>query len=175
MAAQQEQSMLPAPPAYVLDPIADRPVVDVTTLPVPQLQELKTRLDRELEHLTTSFQSLRTAQSKFRDCLTSIANGLSPSTAEKSLLVPLTSSLYVPGRLTDHEHVLVDVGTGYFIEKDIPAAKDFYERKVKDLQDSLKDLEGVVNSKAQNVRVVEEIIRLKVMNSQETKTDGKSG
>jgi prefoldin alpha subunit len=175
MAAQQEQSMLPTPPVYVLDPIANRPVVDVTTLPVPQLQELKTRLDRELEHLTTSFQSLRTAQSKFRDCLTSIANGLSPSTAEKSLLVPLTSSLYVPGRLTDHEHVLVDVGTGYFIEKDIPAAKDFYERKVKDLQDSLKDLEGVVNSKAQNVRVVEEIIRLKVMNSQETKTDGKSG
>jgi prefoldin alpha subunit len=162
-------------PACVLDPIADRPVVDVTTLPVPQLQELKTQLDRELEHLTTSFQSLRTAQAKFRDCLTSIANGLSPSTADKPLLVPLTSSLYVPGRLTDHEHVLVDVGTGYFIEKDIPAAKDFYERKVKDLQDSLKDLEGVVNSKAQNVRVVEEVIRLKVMNAQETKTDGKSG
>jgi prefoldin alpha subunit len=159
----------------VLDPTADCPVVDVTTLPVPQLQELKTQLDRELEHLTTSFQSLRTAQAKFRDCLTSIANGLSPSTAEKPLLVPLTSSLYVPGRLTDHEHVLVDVGTGYFIEKDIPAAKDFYERKVKDLQDSLKDLEGVVNSKAQNVRVVEEVIRLKVMNAQETKTDGKSG
>jgi prefoldin alpha subunit len=139
----------------------------VTQLPVPQLQELKTQLDRELEHLTTSFQSLRTAQAKFRDCLASIATGLSSSTAEKTLLVPLTSSLYVPGKLTDHEHVLVDVGTGFFVEKDIPGAKD--------LQDSLRDLEGVVNSKAQNVRVVEEVIRLKVMNAQEQESKNKSG
>ena len=55
------------------------------------------------------------------------------------------------------------------MEKDIPGAKDFYERKVKDLADSLKDLENVINSKAQNVRVVEEVIRLKVLNAQEGK------
>lgn len=63
----------------------------------------------------------------------------------------------------------MDVGTGFFVEKDIAGAKDFYERKVKDLGDSLKDLEGVVQGKAQNVRVVEEVIRLKVMNAQEGK------
>lgn len=32
------------------------------------------------------------------------------------MLVPLTASLYVPGMLDDSEKVLVDVGTGYFIE-----------------------------------------------------------
>lgn len=30
--------------------------------------------------------------------------------------MPLTASLYVPGKLDDAEKVLVDVGTGYFIE-----------------------------------------------------------
>ncbi|RMZ69121.1 prefoldin subunit [Pyrenophora seminiperda CCB06] len=143
--------------------------IDITSLPVPRLQELKTQLDAELTHLSNSFQSLRTAQSKFRECLTSITAGLTPATVNKPLLVPLTSSLYVPGKLTDHEHVLVDVGTGFFVEKDIASAKDFYERKVKDLGDSLKDLESVVQGKAQNVRVVEEVIRLKVMNAQEGK------
>jgi prefoldin alpha subunit len=59
------------------------------------------------------------------------------------------------------------------VEKDIPSAKDFYERKVKDLGDSLKDLESVVQGKAQNVRVVEEVIRLKVMNAQEQEGKGK--
>ncbi|KAH7385603.1 Prefoldin subunit-domain-containing protein [Pyrenochaeta sp. MPI-SDFR-AT-0127] len=146
--------------------------IEITSLPVPQLQELKTQLDAELTHLSNSFQSLRTAQSKFRDCLTSIASGISASTAEKPLLVPLTSSLYVPGKLTDHEHVLVDVGTGYFVEKDIPGAKDFYERKVKDLGESLKDLESVINGKAQNVRVVEEVMRVKVLSAQEGKGNG---
>lgn len=33
------------------------------------------------------------------------------------ILVPLTSSLYVKGRLADREKVLVDVGTGYYVEK----------------------------------------------------------
>jgi prefoldin alpha subunit len=59
------------------------------------------------------------------------------------------------------------------VEKDIASAKDFYERKVKDLGESLKDLEGVVQGKAQNVRVVEEVIRLKVMNAQEQEGKGK--
>ena len=35
----------------------------------------------------------------------------------KSILVPLTSSLYVPGTLKNAGKVLVDVGTGYYIEK----------------------------------------------------------
>lgn len=85
----------------------------------------------------------------------------------------MTSSLYVPGRLTDHEHVLVDVGTGFFVEKDVAGAKDFYERKVKDLGDSLRDLESVIQGKAQNVRVVEEVMRVKVMNAQEAKGEDK--
>lgn len=33
------------------------------------------------------------------------------------MLVPLTSSLYVPGRITDPEHVVVDIGTGYYVKK----------------------------------------------------------
>jgi prefoldin alpha subunit len=149
--------------------------VDLAQLPIPQLRELKSQLDAELTHLSTSFQSLRTAQSKFRDCINSLTSAFPTTTPTSSppLLVPLTSSLYVPGKLTDHEHVLVDVGTGFFVEKGIPDAKDFYERKVKDLGDSLKDLEGVVEQKARNVRMVEEVMRVKVMNQQSQ--EGQSG
>jgi prefoldin alpha subunit len=152
------------------------PLVEITSLPVPQLNELKTQLDRELEHLTSSFQSLRTAQSKFRDCIKSIAQGVNPSTADKPLLVPLTSSLYVPGRLTSSTHVLIDVGTGFYVEKSTEDATDFYNRKVKDLGDSLKDLEQVINSKANNVRMVEEVMRVKVLSAQEeAQKEGKAG
>ena len=31
--------------------------------------------------------------------------------------MPLTNSLYVPGKLSDPDHVIVDVGTGYYIRK----------------------------------------------------------
>lgn len=36
---------------------------------------------------------------------------------KNEILVPLTSSLYVKGELADREKVLVDVGTGFFVEK----------------------------------------------------------
>ena len=37
--------------------------------------------------------------------------------ADRIVLVPLTTSLYVPGRLADSERVIVDVGTGFYVEK----------------------------------------------------------
>lgn len=33
------------------------------------------------------------------------------------MLVPLTTSLYVPGTIADTDKVIVDVGTGFFVEK----------------------------------------------------------
>ena len=32
------------------------------------------------------------------------------------MLVPLTASLYAPGTLDDADKILVDIGTGYFVE-----------------------------------------------------------
>ena len=38
-------------------------------------------------------------------------------TLDKVSLLPLTASLYVPGRIVDTDKVIVDVGTGYYVEK----------------------------------------------------------
>ncbi len=37
--------------------------------------------------------------------------------AGKQILVPLTTSLYVPGTLASTDTVIVDVGTGFYVEK----------------------------------------------------------
>jgi prefoldin alpha subunit len=101
-------------------------IVNLASLSVPQLRSLQTRLTSELEHLTTSHAKLRAAQAKFRDCVNSINDGVTGSAKKGTdgrdeILVPLTSSLYVKGRLTDREKVLVDVGTGFYVEKVWPA------------------------------------------------------
>lgn len=43
--------------------------------------------------------------------------GMNVESRGKRILVPLTSSLYVPGRITDPEHMVVDIGTGYYVKK----------------------------------------------------------
>ena len=40
----------------------------------------------------------------------------------KDVMVPLTSSLYVPGVMEDTENVMVEVGASYFIEQNTEAA-----------------------------------------------------
>lgn len=97
------------------------------------------------------------------------------------ILVPLTSSLYVKGRLTDREKVLVDVGTGFYVEKvwlemtrtrigriwtvadwfpclvqTAEKAVAFYNDKVKGLDANLQELEKIVQGKSQQLRIVEE-------------------
>ena len=51
-------------------------------------------------------------------------------------MVPLTSSLYVPGRMEESQKVLVEVGAGYFIEESAEKAKEYCERKAKQLGES---------------------------------------
>lgn len=86
---------------------------------------------------------------------------------DKPILVPLTSSLYVPGTLADTEHVIVDVGTGFYVEKSTDDAVTFYNGKIEELGKNIKDLENIVNGKANNLRMVEEVLRQKMLSSGE--------
>lgn len=65
------------------------------------------------------------AQQKFSESLESVEQ-LTPESAGRQILVPLTGSMYVPGRLVEPERVLVDVGTGYYLEKTTPGARDYF-------------------------------------------------
>ncbi|CAN0576303.1 unnamed protein product, partial [Ectocarpus sp. 12 AP-2014] len=44
--------------------------------------------------------------------------------------VPLTQSLYVPGRIVEADKMMVDVGTGYYVQKDQQKTAEFLGRKV---------------------------------------------
>uniref|UniRef100_A0A2I3RD21 Prefoldin subunit 5 n=2 Tax=Pan TaxID=9596 RepID=A0A2I3RD21_PANTR len=100
----------------------------ITEMNLPQLEMLKNQLDQEMEFLSTSIAQLKVVQTKYveaKDCL----NMLSKNNEGRELLLPLTSLIYVPEKLHDVEHVLIDVGTGYYVDKIAEDAKDFLKRK----------------------------------------------
>ncbi|TQS36175.1 hypothetical protein Golomagni_03379 [Golovinomyces magnicellulatus] len=147
-------------------------IIDLENLSVPQLSQIKKQLDDELEHLTTSFSQLRAAQTKFRDCSRSIENGVTPLIKEKPILVALTTSLYVPGTLADPDNIIVDVGTGYYVEKSTKDAIKFYEKRSEEIASNLKILEGILQGKSNNLRILEEVLRKKLLKARPT---GESG
>ncbi|KIW82257.1 hypothetical protein Z517_05284 [Fonsecaea pedrosoi CBS 271.37] len=155
--------------------------VDITTLSVQQISALQARLSQELEHLSTSYQRLRAAQSRFRDCIRSIQDGVQGRSGDTPLLIPLTTSLYVPGTLAAPKSstsassttksskpptVMVDVGTGFFVEKTPADATKFYQGKVEELTKNLQDIEKVVGGKTESLRVVEDALRRKMVEEQ---------
>ncbi|KAI5864975.1 Prefoldin alpha subunit [Durotheca rogersii] len=138
--------------------------INLDSLSAPQLSQVKKQLDEELEHLTSSFAQLHAAQSRFRECLRCLQdkNKSAVLRENSSILVPLTNSLYVPGTLSSAFHVIVDIGTGFYVEKELKSAADFYESKVGELGGNIRDLEAIVQGKTNNVRVIEEVLRQKM-------------
>mmetsp|Transcript_32023 Transcript_32023/g.80344 ORF Transcript_32023/g.80344 Transcript_32023/m.80344 type:complete len:145 (-) Transcript_32023:142-576(-) len=122
-------------------------------LTVEQLNAVKQSIEEDIESLTNSIAQLRMAASRYGESKESLKAFEEKNKGEK-ILVPLTGSLYVPGTLSDVDHVLVDIGTGYLVQKSIKGADDYVARKMsmisgnvdtlqKELVESRKKLEAI--------------------------------
>lgn len=93
--------------------------------------------------------------------------------------MPLTSSLYVPGRLLDLENVLIDVGTGYYVQKvhlppswatDLRSharqsraqAVKHYEEKIDYIKTNLDALQETIQKKQDNMSYLVNVIQSKL-------------
>ncbi|OVA10708.1 Prefoldin subunit [Macleaya cordata] len=85
---------------------------EMEKLSLAKLKALKEQSDLEVNLLQDSLNNIRTATARLEIASTALHD----LSLRKKMLVPLTASLYVPGTLDDADKVLVDVGTGYFIE-----------------------------------------------------------
>ena len=101
-------------------------------------------------------------------------------TLDNTILVPLTNSLYVPGKLRDLENVIVDVGTGYYVKKvrcgDYdPYSQDsrsphqtrsqatkYYQSKVDYLQSNLETLQETILKKQDDLTFVTNVLQSKI-------------
>lgn len=138
-----------------------RQQVDISTLPLPQLNQLNQQLDQEIEFFTASLNQLKMTQTKFaesQECLSKV----NKENLDKDILVPLTGSMYVPGQLANVEECLVDIGTGYFIEMSVDASKDFFKREVDYVTKQIEKIQPLVQEKYKMKQVVMEMIQMKV-------------
>lgn len=150
--------------SYLVAPFPDLP---------SQLLEVRQQLTQELEHLTSSYASLRSVQARFNACIQALKHMPSSSSQSStpSSLIPLSSSLYVPGTLAvaddddddskgGQARVIVDVGTGYYVEKTVPEAEEMYKGKVAYVGENVEKLQATIERKQDNLRVVGEILQV---------------
>ncbi|KAG9070798.1 subunit of tubulin prefoldin [Linnemannia hyalina] len=140
--------------------------IELQDLDLQQLVEVKKQLEEELSHLTSSFGQLKQAQNRFADCIES-CKSVDASNEDKTILVPLTSSLYVPGKLANVEKVIVDIGTGYYVEKTTEDAIKFYNGKVDFVKENLDKIQATVAQKQGNLRSLVDMMQYKMQIQQQ--------
>nr|XP_033324163.1 prefoldin subunit 5-like [Megalopta genalis] len=134
--------------------------LDLTSLDLQQLTALRQQLDHELDLFQDSLQTLKTAQSEFQDsetCLEKI-----PTMKENDILVPLTGSMFVTGRLKDADNVFIDIGAGYFSEKNVTEAKEYFNRKSDHIIEQMDKIEQLGFDKSKIRDQVVDIMDMKL-------------
>ena len=144
-------------------------VVDLTKLNIEQLTSLQQRFEEERNYLVESFRQLQTAIGRYQDtqqCLGSV----SQENAGKDVLIPVTGSMFVPGKIGDIDSVIIDIGTGYYVKHQVKDAVGFTDRRIKLLEDQSEIVKKNLAEKRQGL---ENIITMRETKIQEAQKGAK--
>ncbi|XP_070758870.1 prefoldin subunit 5 isoform X1 [Enoplosus armatus] len=76
--------------------------------------------------------------------------------------------MYVPGSLHDVDNVLVDVGTGYYVEKKVEDSKAFFKRKIDFLTKQIEKIQPALQEKHAMKQAVIEVMNVKIQQLQQS-------
>ena len=148
--------------------------MDVGAMSVEQLQSIRGQLEDEVQDLRRQLQALYGVKNRLFSAKTAVDQLVRPESDGKELLIPLTSSLYVPGKIVDPNKVIVELGTGYFCEKTSEGAKAIIERKITLVNSSIDAIESTLLTKSKHIDTVTEVMNYKVRMYQQSRASQKA-
>ncbi|XP_030370568.1 probable prefoldin subunit 5 [Scaptodrosophila lebanonensis] len=134
--------------------------VDLVKLSPEQLLQIKQEFEQEMTNIQESLSTLHGCKAKYAGSKEALESFQS-NWQDRHILVPLTSSMYVPGRIKDLNNFIIDIGTGYFIEKDLEGSKDYFKRRVDYVQEQIEKIEKIHMQKTRFLNSVMSVLDLK--------------
>lgn len=117
-----------------------------TTTKVEELLNVRGQLEREIQYMSASLGQLKEVSDRFSDN-TALLQNYQEIPAGKLVMVPLTASMFVSGQLKDPSRVMVDLGTGYFAEKSVKEAEEYYQRRIAFIHQQMDKVEHSLDTK----------------------------
>jgi prefoldin alpha subunit len=132
--------------------------IPIDYLSLEQLGYIGKQIEQELSSYSSYLTSLKVAYNKFVDNKEYVKDLV--NCKEKELLVPITSSLYIPGKCSDITNVMVEIGTNYFVETNIEKAEKFCERKIGIIKENMEKIEEIIKNKTNHMNVIRKIQKI---------------
>jgi len=140
-------------------PTSQGPRIDQLSL--EQLNNLKTQHENDINELSQQQLSLQEAKNRYQTARVTL-DDMNKTPVGHKMLVPLSQSLYVQGSVAASDKVIVELGTGYFCEKSIPAAKDLIDRKIALVAKSMETLDNMSIVKRRNLEQIMFVMQRKI-------------
>lgn len=139
--------------------------VDISTLDPRQLQSIHEQIENEINNLVQSSVALQRAAGEYGNSGRALQQ-LSEQKEDQPMLLPLTSAVYVSGKLASHDSILLDIGTGYYAERSPEEGVDYCKRKVNMLKENLDKIGQMVKDKQQQLTMIGQMVQSKIQAAQ---------
>lgn len=138
--------------------------IPLENLSLEQLGYIGKQLEQEISSYSSYYTSLKVALNKFVDNKEYVKD--LATAKDRDILVPITSSLYVPGKCADISNVMVEIGTNYFVETKLDNAEKFCERKMAMIKANMEKIDELLKTKSNHMNLINHHIILKQQQAQ---------
>ena len=140
--------------------------IDLDSMSLEQLNQLKQSEEGRLSAITNHYATLRASSSRFasaQKALKEATDNASTNHNAKDIMIPLTESLYVPAKIQDPSKVMVELGTGFFVEKNIKHAHELLDRKTKLVDVNSENIMEAIAATRRNVESINDAMNGKML------------
>ncbi len=134
--------------------------INISQLELGELQQLQQQLSSEMNNFVSSLIALQQTAAKFATAGRSVES-LKDTKQGDMLMLPMTESLYVPGTLENVDTVLLEIGTGYYVERGVDAGVEYCRRKVMLVKERIEQLSRIIQSRREALGQIAMLIQQK--------------
>ena len=119
--------------------------VPLEKLTKDQLNYLGNEIKKEITNYSSYYSSYKIAFNKYYDNKEYIKD--LRNYENKEILIPMTSSLYIPGKCIDVKKLAIEIGGNFFVETTIDKADKFCDRKIETLKKNMDEIDWLIQNK----------------------------
>jgi prefoldin alpha subunit len=135
---------------------------DLDSMSLEDLNQVKQQEEQRLQALTSRYAQLRSAAARLNASQNAVS-ALSPSSEGKDVMVPMTESVYVPGKIREPTKLLVELGTGFFAEKSSKDTTAYLDRKLRLVDQNSENVTKAIQVTRQNMEHIRVTMEGKMM------------
>ncbi|GKZ01180.1 hypothetical protein MPSEU_001069400 [Mayamaea pseudoterrestris] len=136
--------------------------IQLDQMSLADLDQLRQSEEGRLQAFSQRFAQLKQAANRIQQSTRAVEQ-VTPASDGKNILLPLTESLYVPGRIKEPTKLLVDIGTGFFVEKNNKETIQYLDRRQKLVDANAENIAKVIEATKTNLQSIQMTMQGKML------------